>query len=74
MAPTSGPHLSVAQGRRVRGGLGPRAHRPAGAPRGSHVVAMADGEGEVAPRGYRSGAAPGGHVDGQDRPGRPIGG
>lgn len=33
---------------RVHGGPGPRAHRSAGAPHGSHVVATADDEGDVA--------------------------
>nr|BAC21539.1 hypothetical protein [Oryza sativa Japonica Group] len=46
---------------------------PVGAPRGSHVVATADGEDEVAPtwrhRGSNAGRHGEGHVDGPNPPG-----
>ncbi len=51
---------------------GPRVHWPAGAPRGSHGVATADGEDEVAPTWRHGGTDVGlhreDHVDDPDRP------
>jgi hypothetical protein len=68
VAPTSGPHLSVAQGRRVHSGPGPRGTGK----RAHHVVAMADGEGDVAPTWRHGGTDAGwhgeGHVHSLDHP------
>lgn len=76
MAPASRPHLSVANGRRVHGGSGPRMLLP----RALHVADMwrprRMGERtwcQLVPRGHPRGATPERHVDGPDRLGRPIG-